>query len=74
MFPWHNMDIKKLKISILSVNYWMGLQMNYIDCIERHNTDIYKETRHDLNKLIAEAKLSYYNDKIRNGCHDQVTF
>jgi len=33
--------------------------------------DIYKEAGQRLNKMIAYAKLSYYNEKIMNGCADQ---
>jgi exonuclease III len=33
--------------------------------------DIYKEARQTVNKMIADAKLSYYNEKIMNGCPDQ---
>jgi hypothetical protein len=65
MFPWYNMDITNAK------KWRRKCERLYRRSKLTVHKDMYREARLDLNKLIANAKLSYYNEKILDGCPDQ---
>lgn len=65
LYPWYNTDITEAK------QWRRKCERLYRRTRLTVHKDMYREAREKMNKMIKDAKMSYYNDKIMNGCSNQ---